>query len=206
MAEALTLLAKLAKVRNAVEAVEKMPSDDGDDFTYAPANLVFDVVRDQLRLKKVLALTSSVVPVEPEQGKSRVRLYVVFVDQENPDDKLEVQWIGAGDNAAAAATNALKGAFMSTFLIEAVEPADVSRREARQRRVRRVGIASHAQLRHRIRGPGREKGLYEAELLEMANLMLDPEEQIGALENLPKRLVDPLYERIKSYEKEPAAA
>jgi hypothetical protein len=198
----MTLLEKLASIRRNIEAVEKQPSADGDDFTFAPANLVFDVVRDQLRRRKVLAF-----PYEVEElSGNRVRMTVRFVDQENDLDEQLVAWVGEADKGGGAATNAFKGALMATFLIEAVEPADLSRREARQAAVRRNGIASAAQLRHRVRSPGIKKGLHEAELLEMANLMLPSEHQITELDNLPKRLVDPLNERIKAWEPEAVTA
>ena len=202
----MTLLEKLALIRRQVEAVEKKPADDADPFTFAPADLVFDVVRDQLKRRKVLAFPSGVVELEPEQGKARVRIYVVFVDQENELDKLEVAWVGTGDNSAAAATNALKGAFLATFLIETVEPADVSRREARQNAVRRDGIASANHIRFRLRQPGRERGLYDEQLVELANKFLPAAAHIDSLENLPKRLVEPMHAKIMEHAKTPSQA
>lgn len=197
----MTLLEKLALIRKQVEAVEKMPSNDGDDFTFAPANLVFDVVRDQLHRRKVLALPTNI----EELSHARVRVSVVFVNAENELDRLEVCWIGEADKAGGAATNALKGVFMATFLIESVEPADLSRREARQAAVRRNGIASGDQLRHRIRRPGVERGFTEAHLLVLANGMLPDEQKIASLDDLPKRLVDPLNEKILKEPKKVAA-
>lgn len=202
----MTLLEKLAKVRRYVEAVEKKPSDEGDPFTYAPADLVFDVVRDQLRRRKVLAFPSGLAELDAEQGKARVRLYVVFVDEENELDRLEVCWVGTGDNSTAAATNALKGAFLATFLIETVEPAEVSRREARQNAVRRNGVASVDQLRHRIRRPGIERGLYDEQLVELANGLLPDGAHIEKLDDLPKRLVETLRNKIMEHPKTPSQA
>lgn len=196
----MTLLEKLALIRRQVEAVEKKPSDEGDPFTYAPADLVFDVVRDQLRRRKVAALPAR---IEALDG-NRVRLYLDFVDIENDVDVHTVVWVGearADTGIGAAATNALKGAFMATFLIEAVEPADVSRRDARQAAVRRNGIASANQLRFRLRQPGRERGLYDLQLLELANDMLPAEAQIDSLEILPKKLVDRLHAKIMEHPK-----
>jgi hypothetical protein len=123
--EGAALERKLGAIRNDIEAVEMELSEEADPFLVTPAPKVFTLVRRQLRLKRVLA-----VPSIEAAAVGRAFARVTFIDEDATGCQLQVgPWPGEGGKdderpTVSAATNALKGLYVSFFTIETVQPAD----------------------------------------------------------------------------------